>query len=532
MLSSQLLPHQRSSNEFVPRCESIGALLRARAGQAGDRELLVFPGADLSLTYRDCDAVASRVASEMARTGLRRGDRICLVFRNSPEFLALFFGALALGVIVVPINPDYSSQEIAFIVENSRSVAVYYDAQLAERMAPLAMSSGARLVAIKDMSECQAPSLLSAAPAVENSDVAVIIYTSGTTGKPKGVVLTHGNFLADAGAIAEWFSFGPSTRALGFLPLFHNNGIVVTLLSSLSAGGSVVVVETKAILRSFWALTARYQITFTSVMPSILAALLAMPAERKGDPLSGIISGGQLLPLQVRQSFQARFGIPIYEGFGQTEASSYACFNGSPAREGKEGSVGYPMDINDMAIMDPEDRPLGPGVEGEICIRGPNVANGYHDLPALDARRFRGGWLHTGDFGHRDEDGYYYFSGRHDDLIVKGGEKMYPAEVENVLASHPAVAECAVIGVPDPVLGEEICAFVKLKDGQACAEGELKEYASRQIAAFKRPRRIFMLNELTNLPEIPKGPTRKILYRELRAYYDENLLLLTRKPPG
>ena len=283
------------------------------------------------------------------------------------------------------------------------------------------------------------------------------------------------------------------------------------------------MIDPKASLRSFWALVDRYQCTHTSVMPSVLAAILALGFEGRPGRLQGIICGGQLLPLSLAQKFEAKFGIPIFEGFGSTEATSYSCFNRFPADQRKLGSVGTVLPISDMKVVDENDVEVPDGTEGEICIRGANVAIGYHKLPELQEMKFRGGWYHSGDYGLRDSNGDYYFRSRKDDLIVKGGEKIYPAEIENVLAQHANVAECAVIGVDDPILGQEICAFARLKDNSASSEPELLAYCAKSLARFKQPKRIVITNRLGDMPELPKGPTKKILHRLLRDYYEKRL---------
>jgi acyl-CoA synthetase (AMP-forming)/AMP-acid ligase II len=331
------------------------------------------------------------------------------------------------------------------------------------------------------------------------------------------------NFLVDGKGIAEWFQFDPGTRSLCILPLFHNNGLVVSLTSTLYAGGSIVMTDPKSSLRSFWALVERYHVTFTSVMPSILAAILAFGVEGRAGNLKGIISGGQLLPRSLAEKFESRFGIPIFEGFGSTEATSYSSFQTYPADMRKPGSVGRVMPISEMMVADETGSEVPDGTEGEICIRGANVAIGYHNLPELQALRFRDGWYHSGDYGYRDKDGDYFFRGRKDDMIVKGGEKIYPAEIENVLSTHPNVVECAAIGVDDVILGQEICAFVRLRESARTPEADLLGYCSRYLARFKQPKRIVVINQLGDMAELPKGPTKKILYRVLREYYERRL---------
>ncbi len=521
-----LLPYQYSTKPVDLLYTNFRHLLRAKTEEAPDREFLIFPETDRKYTYREFYDLTI-VAAEWLRTRTRDFGTISIIFRNTPEFLSVFFGAVSQGINVVPINPDLALQEIRFIVENSDSEAVFYDAELKHKLAPLQAEMPTMkfypLADVADMAKVDIAAVEAALPDVPPTTPAAIIYTSGTTGFPKGVILSHMNFIIDGMGMAEWFEFSPATRSLCILPLFHNNGLVVSLTTTLYRGGSVVMIDPKASLRSFWALVDRYQCTHTSVMPSVLAAILALGFEGRPGRLQGIICGGQLLPLSLAQKFEAKFGIPIFEGFGSTEATSYSCFNRFPADQRKLGSVGTVLPISDMKVVDENDVEVPDGTEGEICIRGANVAIGYHKLPELQEMKFRGGWYHSGDYGLRDSNGDYYFRSRKDDLIVKGGEKIYPAEIENVLAQHANVAECAVIGVDDPILGQEICAFARLKDNSASSEPELLAYCAKSLARFKQPKRIVITNRLGDMPELPKGPTKKILHRLLRDYYEKRL---------
>lgn len=520
-----LLPHQQSNCTVELPYANFYELLKTKTTEAPSREFLVFPESDRRYTYRQFYEV-SLTASAWLSSRTRDFGTICIIFRNTPEFLAIYFGAVFRGITVVPINPDLAAAEIRFIIENSDCEAVFYDPDLEGKIASLKREMSVTFhgfANVLDLPPIESKAAESSLPKVEPNTPAAIIYTSGTTGFPKGVVLSHMNFIVDGMGMAAWFEFTPATRSLCILPLFHNNGLVVSTTTTLFAGGSIVMIDPKASLRSFWALVNRYQCTHTSVMPSILAAILAMGFDGNRGQLKGIICGGQLLPLNLAQRFEERFGVPIFEGFGSTEATSYSSFNRFPASRRKLGSVGTVLPVCEMKVVDDDDQEVQDGVEGEICIRGGNVAIGYHKLPELQAQKFRNGWYHCGDYGLRDTDGHYYFRSRKDDLIVKGGEKIYPAEIENVLSKHPNVTESAVIGVDDAILGQEICAFANLKDPNATTEGELLKFCAQSLARFKQPKRIVIINRLGDMPELPKGPTKKILYRLLRDYYERRL---------
>ncbi len=529
-----LRPHQRIKAEISIPYHHVFELFSARAKKAPDKTLLFCPGESEDVfSYQELHDACLAVSCYLKAKGLKKRDRICLILPNSPEFVLFYFAALQRGITVVPINPDLAPAEMLYIIRNCRAEAVFCDRPFGHKLSEIESSIGkdvlvkkvGRLPDFEPLSEGKVESKApdhDSLPAVNASDEAVIIYTSGTTGNPKGVVLTHGNLLADAQAISQWFRFSSETRTLCILPLFHNNGQIVTLLAPLYAGGSTVIVKGKASLMSFWGLVKKYGISWTSVMPSILSILLSLPVGREDSTMRGIICGGQVLTETVQSDFEKRFRVAVFEGYGLTETTSFACFNEYPAEKRKRGSVGRPLPINEMAILNEEGKEQEPHHEGEICVRGLNVANEYFDMPEKNRAAFRDGWFHSGDFGYKDEEGYYYFRTRKDHLIIKGGENIYPGELENVLCRHPSVSECAVIGIPDRLLGEDLCAFVKAKEGSNVTEQELREFCRGRIAHFKQAKRIILISE-TDLEDIPKGPTKKVLYRVLQEYYEKNI---------
>ena len=528
-----LLPrHQFVNSDVNIPYKNIGELFDNKLQEAPDKIFLICPGKRKdTFSFKNFREKYFLVANYLIRLGLKRGDRFNLIFSNSPEFLLFYFAGLTLGITVVPINPDIAPEEMRYVIENSQSKAVFYQSELHFKIEEIMnmISPEIILKAIQPIPDFE-PLLLDDVeigelyiPEIELTDEAVIIYTSGTTGNPKGVVLSHLNLLADAKAISEWFQFTSVTRTLCILPLFHNNGQITTFLAPLYAGGATVIVKGKASLISFWGLVEEYKVSWTSVMASILSILLSLNIERKDNNLQGILCGGQVLTKSVKDEFESRFRVPIFEGYGLTETTSFSCINDYPAKKRKIGSIGKQLPTNEMTILDNNGKELGPNIEGEICIRGYNVACGYLGFIEKNKESFAYGWFHSGDYGNKDENGYFYFHGRKDSLIIKGGENIYPAELENVVFKHPAVAECAVIGVPDKLLGEDICAFVKCNKNTYISELELKEFCKGKIAAYKQAKRIIIIDDLKDLNEIPKGPTKKILYRKLQDYYSNKI---------
>ncbi|WP_324658066.1 AMP-binding protein [Burkholderia thailandensis] len=523
-----------ASDAAVGQPDTIGALLRARADALPDEPFLFFPADDLSYTYRAFHGLACAAADTLRAHGLARGDRLSVVLPNGPEFLAYYFGAHLLGAVSVPIDAALTAAECAYIVRNSGAKLVVFDrrmtylrdavrAELGDdggaRLASADAASGFGLEALAALAATGERAAIVPDPDLAAGDDASILYTSGTTGHPKGVVLSHRNLLSDARALVRWFAFEPGTRTMCILPLFHNNGQVITLLSPLIAGGSSVILEGKSALPSFWKLIDTYRVNWTSVMPAFLSAFLEYGLKRTDDTLRGIVCGGQVLLDEVRNRFESEYRVPVFEGFGLTETTSFATMNRHPAERRRFGSIGVALPCNALRIVDADGREVAAGETGEILIRGENVATRYHGLAELTAERFRDGWLHTGDYGYRDDEGHFFFATRVDDLIIKGGENIYPAEIENALHGCDDVIECAALGVPDPILGQDVCVYVKLRPSSTLGKDGVRRLCEGRIAHYKCPRHVVLLNELDDLPELPKGPTRKILRRKLLAHF-------------
>ena len=472
---------------------------------------------------------------------LQKGDVINIIIQNSLDFLILYMSALSLGIIVCPINYNLMGPEIRFIINNSEGKFLFVDEENLSRVEGIKQDiPGIKEIIIfakeqKEDSEYfniltlynKHKSVRDDRPFKDNAgldDIGVIIYTSGTSGNPKGVMLSNANLLADAQAISEWFGFDDSTRTLCILPLFHNNGQIVTFLAPLWAGGSSIMIKGNVSLITFWEVVNKFNATWTSVIPTILSVLLSLKKKPKENTLQGIICGGALLPSRVQLEFEEKFGVTIYEGYGLTETTSFSCFNPMDKSKRKVGSIGMVLPVNEMCIMDENDEQTAPGITGEICIRGCNVFSEYLKLPERSSAAIREGWFHSGDFGHRDEEEYYFISGRKDDLIIKGGENLYPREIENIVYNHPKVKDCAALGVEHQMWGEDVIMFVELNEGEHCSSGEIKKYCEDKIAVFKIPGKVYFINELEGLTEIPKGPTKKILRNKLKEYYISNLL--------
>ena len=504
---------------------NLAVMLRESARRAPAKTAVIL--GDVRLSYAQLDELSDRLAASLTAGGLAPGDRVGLQLPNIPQFVIAYFGILKAGGVVVPMNPLLKAPEIAFQLENSGARAlITYGGVLGEaaKAAEAAAVTELYVVAGETGSpaagrpfeallagEAPGPQLAARGPA----DPAVIIYTSGTTGTPKGAELSHIGLYMNADIPGRLFEFAEQDVAIVALPLFHVFALSSVMNTCVLLGGTMTLVprfDPGAVLQ----LMQRDRVTVFMGVPTMFIALLqAIDAPGAGEydlaALRVAVSGGAPIPAEVIDAFESRFGVAILEGYGLSESSSTATFNIS-VTERKVYSVGKPIWGTAVQIWDEQSRPLPPGAEhvGEVVLRGMNIMIGYHDNPEATATAFAGGWFHTGDLGYIDEDGFLFIVDRIKDLIIRGGYNVYPREVEEVLYAHPAVAEAAVIGVPDPKMGEEVRAIVAVKPGQSVTEAELIEFVKERAAAYKYPRAIEFRDSL------PKGATGKILKKELR----------------
>jgi long-chain acyl-CoA synthetase len=466
-----------------------------------------------ALRYRDLDDLSARVAAWLRRRGIKVGDRVGLMAPNTPEFIELYYGILRVGAIVVPMNPQFKSREVDYYLADSAAVLALAWHGVADEAAKGAASAGTDLVVIgpSDLTETLErsdpdPAVADRAP----SDTAVILYTSGTTGQPKGAELTHANLLTNVEVTrTTLLNLGPGDVVLGALPLFHSFGQTVGMGCSTASGACLSLLPRFNPVRAL-EIIKRDKVTVFMGVPTMYAAILHSGGGDGGDAVSLrlCVSGGAAMPAEVMRAFEKQFGCMILEGYGLSETSPVASFN-HPDRERKPGTIGQAIAGVQMRVQNDDGAPLPPGEIGEIAIRGDNVMKGYWRRPQETAEAMAGGWLRTGDLGRVDPEGYFTIVDRKKDMIIRGGLNVYPREVEEVLYEHPAVAEAAVIGVPDPLLGEEVAAVVKLKQGASADSGELREHVKRQLAAYKYPRHVWIADEL------PHGGSGKILKRAI-----------------
>ena len=465
------------------------------------------------LRYSDLDEASARAASWLQGRGITAGDRIGLMLPNVPEFAELYYAILRVGAIVVPMNPLLKAREVEYYLADSQAALALAWHGVAGQGAEGARRAGTDLVIIEPAELAAALGQCEPTPAVADrgpSDTAVILYTSGTTGQPKGAELTHDNLLRNIEVTrTTLMRLEPEDVVLGALPLFHSFGQVVGMGCAVASGACLTLLPRFDPGRAL-DIIKRDQVTILPGVPTMYAAILHSAGGDAGDAASLrlCVSGGAAMPVELLRGFEKNFGCMILEGYGLSETSPVASFN-HPDRPRKAGTIGQAISGVDLRIQDDAGTPLPAGEVGEIAIRGHNVMKGYWRRPEETAEVLEDGWFRTGDLGRVDAEGYFSIVDRKKDMIIRGGLNVYPREVEEVLYEHPAVAEAAVLGVPDEVLGEEVAATVRLKPGASASPEELREHVKEQLAAYKYPRYVWIVSEL------PHGDTGKILKRAI-----------------
>jgi long-chain acyl-CoA synthetase len=510
------------STETKSSLSNLKQLLEDRVSKAPDKIFLFSESDSRQFTYAEFNAAVDRVASMLHSQGISRGNVVSLLLPNGAEYIIAYYACWKLGAIAGPVNSLLKAQEMSFVLSNSEAKALLVSSEYVSVVEEIREELTKLQSVINFDSERDATRSVADADLTdafgEEIDVdheAIIIYTSGTTGRPKGCLLTHGNLIANARQISEWLQFTPDDRLLTIMPLFHMNAVSVTTMSALYAGGASVV-SPKFSASRFWQIISDYQITSFGSVATMLSMLLStypdgVPDGLKTDQLRFAMCGSAPVPAEVLKRFEETFNCLVVEGYGLSESTCRSTFN-PPDERRRPGSCGLPIG-NEMRVVDEEDREVSDGVLGEIVLRGENILKGYFKSPSATAAAFRNGWFHTGDIGYRDKDGFYYIVDRKSDMIIRGGENIYPREIDEVLYQHPSVAAAAVIGIPDELYGEEVAAFIVLKLSAQATEEEILEFCRKQLANYKCPKTIRFVKE------IPKGPTGKLLKRELAAQF-------------
>ena len=517
---------------------NLATLLENSAERYPDREAIVLAnpqGQSTRLTYAQVNGAANQVANLLVERGIRHGDKVALSCANLPYFTIVYFGILKAGATVVPLNVLLKAREVAYHLGDAEAKAYFCFEGTAELpigkegYAGFEQAPGCEqffMITVDpsapspiEGTETMAAALAQQPPtfdtvATDEDDTAVILYTSGTTGQPKGAELRHRNMRDNAQASEALFGADaqrPDTY-LCVLPLFHSFGQTVIQNGAFAFGGTVVMLP-RFDAHQALAVMGTEEVTFFAGVPTMYWGLLGaldetVDVERLARNLRVAAAGGAALPVEVHKEFEHRFGVTIREGYGLSETSPVASF--TPEGRVRVGSIGVPIPGVEMKLLKAGSWDEAPeGEIGEIAIKGHNIMKGYYSRPEATDEAIRDGWFRSGDLGRRDEDGYYYIVDRSKDMIIRGGYNVYPREVEEVLMTHPDVSLAAVVGVPDESHGEEIKAFVILNEGATVTDDELVAWGKREMAAYKYPRRVKIVDAL------PMTATGKILKREL-----------------
>jgi acyl-CoA synthetase (AMP-forming)/AMP-acid ligase II len=466
------------------------------------------------LDYAGLAAHVDALIAALNARGIGRDDRVAIVLPNGPE-MATAFIAISCAATTAPLNPVYREEEFDFYLNDLNAKALIVETG---SRSPAVAAAKRRNIPIFEIawgdddpagifrfSSGGNGSPAAGGPAGEN-DIALVLHTSGTTSRPKIVPLSHRNVTASAANIVASLKLGPGDRCLNVMPLFHIHGLIAATLASIAAGGSIYCTPGFNALSFFGWLRDAAPTWYTAV-PTMHQAILSRAARNTDEiaksPLRFVRSSSASLPPQVMAELEETFGAPVIESYGMTEASHQMASNPLPGAPRKPGTVGLPAGP-EVEVMGEDGMLLAPGGIGEIVIRGSNVFSGYENNPEANATAFADGWFRTGDQGTKDADGYISITGRLKEIINRGGEKISPREVDEIIMSHPAVAQVVTFALPHPKLGEDVAAAIVLREGREVTEKAIREFAGRHLADFKVPHKVIFLDE------IPKGATGKL----------------------
>ena len=495
-----------------------------QAEKYGDKVFLYWE--DETVSYKQLNKLSNKVANLLYDLGIRKGDKVSVYLPNMPEFVYLYLGIPKIGAVTGPVNALFKPREVKFVVGHSEAKAIVTIPKFMEAVNEIKsdLPNLKNIIVIGDHDgKCHnfwnlmEKASNKSPPKVEineKEDVAAILYTSGTTGFPKGVLQTHFNIRRNTEMLQDFLKASKDFRFMLILPLFHVNAQIVTVMTPLLAGASCILTPGFS-AKTHWETVAKYKASTFSAVPTVLSILLKMPHENLDlSSLKFVICGAAPLPIEVFREFEATFKCKVVEGFGLTEGTCVSSVNPLPTKfedRRKIGSIGLPIPGNKMKIVDENGNDVPSNTKGEILVKGDNVMKEYFKNPEANAKTLKNGWLYTGDIGHMDEDGFFFITDRKKDMIIRGGENIYPREIEEVLYSHPSVSLATVIGVRDKIYGELPKAFVVLKEGATASAEEIIEFCKKNMADFKIPKYVEFRDNLqtTSTGKIMKQPLRE-----------------------
>jgi len=487
--------------------DSVSTLLDLLDAAPGTNAALIIPETGAAITYESLRRQVHTAAQAFAQAGIAPGQRIAIALPNGPAVIVSFLAASIAGT-AAPLNPAYRYDEFCFYLDDTSARLLIAPAEGADDVRRAAAERGIPILTAETSAsgEVRFPGASGMGPlrTPAPEDVALILHTSGSTGRPKRVPLRHVNLALSARNIVNTYQLSPADVSLCLMPLFHVHGLVASTLSTLLSGGTVVAPARFQPL-AFWRTVRDSRATWYSAVPTIHQLILARSGAGGKSPdaqsLRFVRSCSAPLPVETAEKLEALTGVPVLEAYGMTEASHQMASNPLPPRPRKFGTVGTATGI-EIAIMNDAGDLVPPGAKGEVVLKGPSVIGAYENNPEANAKSFTNGWFRTGDEGVLDDEGYLRLTGRIKELINRGGEKIAPREIDEVLLTHPAVAEAVCFGIPHPTWGEEVAAAVVLRD--AVTEAELMAYCRERLADFKCPKKLFLVKS------IPRTATGKV----------------------
>ena len=494
-------------------CQSLGEVLLHWSVVQGDKVFLYAPESGATLTYDQLSKETHRFSTWLQEQKISTHGHVGLYMHNGLQTSTIFLATMACGRVITPLNLLAPTDQLSWVLDHSDIEVLFYSPDKKQSLfTALEKAKREFLLVELDPDRVESPFIncvVGTLPTVEPTHPALLMYTSGTTGTPKGVVLTHANLLHAARSMASWHSLTQADTVLSSLPIYHINGQVISTITPFVSGGSVVAPHAFSV-SSWWKLAIQYECTWINMVPTIIAYLInaaksggALPSREELKAIRFGRSASAPLPPEHHREFENLFGITVIEGMGMTESASMVFCNPHDEKR-RYGSPGLPCGV-EAKVIDADGKLLDNNVVGEICLRGGNVLNAYYKAEAETAKAFDSkGWLKTGDLGMRDDDGFYFITGRLKELIIKGGENIAPREIDEAVLKHPAVLDAAAVGIPDINYGQEIMVCIVLKPDTTCSEEEMRLFCIKELGKFRTPKLILFMEDL------PRGPSGKV----------------------
>jgi long-chain acyl-CoA synthetase len=485
-------------------------LLELASARYGERPFLQTSGKD-PITFADVARFARGLSAYLDSMGVDTGARVAVVYPNSPLLALLFLGVIATRRVLIPLNPASSSAELIHIFSDTKPALILSERSRAEVVR--GTCRGASVIEVSDewdfvqtIFDQEAAAL---APGSDPERDSEIVYTSGSSGMPKGVVLSHRSLLADSFALGQLFDFSPGTSFLTLSPLFHNSGQVFTTLTPLWCGGRTAIAHAEMATLRFWQLVEEFQAEWTLVVTSVLALLARSSPPRASSSLRGILAGGSALGASLMSNFESRFGARVYQCYGLTETTSVSTCERPDESCRALGSAGTALPICSIRINHADASGIG-----EILIRGENLLTRYLHLPELTSERLQDGWLHTGDVGHIDDDGHLFIVDRVDNMLIVGGENVYPSEIDRLVAQLDGVKDAVTVGIPHDVMGIDLVFVYEPEVGRTPEPRNWTEIFVRELSTFKIPRHRVSVQDL-GFDSVPRAANGKVLRKPI-----------------